>query len=325
MSVGRLQAREHLHIKWPLPSTIALVVLKVVVATALFVVLFAAGSAVVPSELAARQASAGAQRAAAQALLAVGALDVAVLVAIGASSRLRGWRLWALLSGFTWFVMSVTSQLEAIYFMPNVTAGMLPWLLGMTLPVAILFPPVLMTLFGLWRADPSLLPAWRPPALPRLVTARRVGVLAGVVYPLVFFAAGYFIAWQSPAVRQFYTGSTELPGVLAHLRHTFSTEPSIYPFELFRGLLWIGAALLILRTTRGPWWWGTLLVALAFCFIQNDLHLLSNPLMPAEVSRVHFLETGSSNIVWAWAIGWMLQRPPARPGGTELAMTNERR
>jgi len=261
-----------------------------------FLVLFSLGSALVPEHVVER--SPEAQQSTLVALLAVAVLDTAILAALARSSRLRGWRLWALLSAFTWFVMSVTSQLEAVYFMPNVTALMLPWLLGMTLPLALLFPPVLLGLFGLWRRDPSLEPAWERGN----TTPLRVAVLSAFVYPALFFGAGYFIAWQSPAVREFYTGSQRLPGVAEHLAGVFAADPFVYPFEVLRGLLWVAAAVPVLRTTRGPWWWGALLVALAFALVQNDLHLLPNPLMPRTVSLVHFVETASSNFVWAWAI-----------------------
>jgi hypothetical protein len=145
-----------------------------------------------------------------------------------------------------------------------------------------------------------------------------VAFLAAVVYPALFFAAGYLIAWQSPAVRSFYTGSTALAGPVEHFSTLLRADPWVYPFEAFRGLLWVGASLALLRTTRWPWWWATLCVALAFCFVQNDLHLLPNPLMPAAVSQVHFIETGASNFLFAFIIGWVLRPRGQRDGRPQV-------
>jgi hypothetical protein len=93
------------------------------------------------------------------------------------------------------------------------------------------------------------------------------------------------------------------------------SNPLTYPFEVMRGLLWVLFALPVLATTRGRWWVGPLLAALAFALIQNDVHLIPNPLMPPMVRLAHFIETASSNFIWAWAIGFLL----VRPGRTGIA------
>lgn len=299
-------------------SRVLVLLLKLTGLLVAFLFLFAAGAALLgPRDL--PPPASGTPMGAALALLAVAAMDVPLLAALAVTSRLRGARLWMTLSCFQWFVMTVTSQLEAAYFMPNVRLSLVPALMGMTLPLCLFFPPLAMATFGLFRARPDLAPAWRSPAIGRGETAARIVVLAAIVYPFLFFPAGYFIAWQSPALRQFYSGSTELLPPVAHFARMIADDPLVYPFEVLRGALWVGAALLVLRTSDGPAWRSTALVALSFALLQNNLHLLPNPLMPAEVGRVHFLETASSNFAWGLAIGWVMTGPrltagrPARP------------
>jgi hypothetical protein len=278
----------------------------------LFAVLLMTGTALFPVDLPGQPRSPAEQQEAARGLVVIAIIDVAILLGIARSSRLRGWRLWLLLTPVLYGVMTFTSQLEAAYFMKNVTRQMLPNLFAMTLPLALLLPPALVAAFGLWRPAPDLAPAWRAPEMKTGEFVAKLAILAVVVYPVLFFGAGYYIAWQSPVVREFYSGSTELRSAWVHYRALFGEDPVVFPFEVLRGLLWIAFALPVLRTTRGPAWLGTLHVALLFCLVQNNLHLLPNPLMPAEVRLYHFVETGSSNTVWALAIGWLLQRSHLR-------------
>jgi hypothetical protein len=93
----------------------------------------------------------------------------------------------------------------------------------------------------------------------------------------------------------------------------FRADPLIYPFEVLRGAMWVAAAWLMLRTTRGPWWQGALLVGAWFALVQNDVHLLPNPLMAPQIRAYHFVETATSNFVNALCIGWALSRSHCRP------------
>jgi hypothetical protein len=247
------------------------------------------------------------------ALVAMATVDVAILAGIARISRLRGWRLWLLLGGFLYFVKTFTSMLEAAWFMGNVTRAMLPGLFAMTLPLCALLPPLLIAGVGRWRGDCGEAPPGLLPRRGRSALLLDVAVLAAIVYPALFFAAGYFIAWQSPEVRRFYGGSPELEGFLAHYRAVFAADPWLYPFEVLRGLLWVGAAAAVLWTSRGPAWRATLIVGLAFALVQNDAHFLPNGMMPATVRAYHFVETTSSNFLWALAIGWLLTRRRGAP------------
>jgi len=242
----------------------------------------------------------------------VAVLDTAVLSLIASRTRLRGWRAYLAFAGVFWGVKTFTSLLEAGWFMPNVTAPMLPAMAGMTLPLCLGYPVALLAAFRLWRRDPTQEPAWRGAELPAGELALKVVVLSALVYPVLFFLFGYFVAYASPAVREFY-GDTTQAGLVSHLRALFARDPWVWPFEALRGLLWIALALPVLRTVRGPAWLPPVLVGLLFCVVQNDVHLMPNPLMPREVGLVHLVETGSSNFLWALAIGWLLGRSHARP------------
>lgn len=84
--------------------------------------------------------------------------------------------------------------------------------------------------------------------------------LAPVIYVCLYFLFGYFVAWQSPDVRQFYAGSTDIQPFLEHMVGVVQHTPWMFPFQLLRGLLWIGLALPIIRMMKGKPWETSLLI-----------------------------------------------------------------
>lgn len=281
-------------------------VLKVVVLVIVYVVLFAAGSALLlPASLVGetpQPEGAGALLP----LLAIAIIDVGVIVGIVATSRLRGWRLWALASVVVYGAKTFTSQLESAYFMQNVTPQMLPGLFLMTLPAILVVTLLCVKFFGR-KADGVNEPAWRIPLMSPAEWAVKLFVLSAIVYPVLFFTFGYFVAFRSDAVRVFY-GFSDLQPFFGHLAQVFGEDPLLLPFEAMRGALWVAFAVALVWTTRGGGWLGGLWAVLVFSLVQNDVHLLSNPLMPEEVRSYHFIETASSNAINAVLITWAMRR-----------------
>lgn len=285
-------------------ARVALSAAKVVVLLVLHLVLFAAGSAFfVGDALPAAPPTPEESLQQVLALVAIAFLDVGLLVALAARSRLRGWRLAVLLVGSFYFVKTFTSMIEAAWFMKNVTPTLLPSLFAMTLPVSLVVPALAAWMFGGARQRGE--PAWHLPSMSLGELLLKVGVLGAVVYPAFFFGFGYFVAWQNPAVREFYGSATHL-GFLPHMAETLTASPLLLPFEAMRGLLWVGCAVALLATSRAPWWRSGLVVALFFALVQNDVHFISNPLMPGEVRFWHFWETAVSNALFVGVITWML-------------------
>jgi hypothetical protein len=244
-------------------------------------------------------------------MVLMSAIDAALLLLLVRTSRLSGLRLMLLTAGAYYFVKTVTSQIEAVYFMPNVTGPMLPALLAMTLPATLGLAPLAVLLGGrLRRSALDETPGLAPLPMGKGEAWLKVGVLSALVYPALFFLAGWFIAFRSDALGAFY-GGPQGPTFFSHLAVVFSKDPFIPVLEMLRGALWVGCAYLILQSTKGPWWLGALQVALWFALLQNDVHLLPNPLMTAEIRLFHFLETGSSNFLFGLCIGWLLSRSHA--------------
>lgn len=137
---------------------------------------------------------------------------------------------------------------------------------------------------------------------------RRAGKIAGagvLVYQLLFFAFGYYVAWQSPAVRTFY-GGTDPGSFVLQMRTIIAGDPFLLLFEGLRGLLWTTMAALLLWALKARAGFAVLLLALVLALVENDTHLIPNPLMPTIVRQVHFVETASSNFLFGLIAGVIL-------------------
>lgn len=207
-------------------------------------------------------------------------------------------------------VKTFQANIEAVYFMRNITPEMAPGLFLMTLPLALLWSPVAVWLLGKAR-QPAGTPT-APSLLPAMSNGLWLGklLLLGVLlYPLLFFAFGYYVAWQSPAVRAFY-GGTDPGSFLLQMRTISAGDPFLLLFEGLRGLLWTAMAALLLWTLKARRGFAILLLALVLALVENDTHLIPNPLMPTIVRQVHFVETASSNFLFGLIAGALLRWQP---------------
>lgn len=269
--------------------------------------LFLGGAAALGPDTAAPPSPAG-QANALPLIAIVAALDTALLAAWLARARDRGWRLWLQAFVVLYGVKAFSSQLETWWFVKatHVPPEMLPSLFLMTLPLAIGWSGL-----AAWAVPPRDAAPAEAPARSGADLAARVAVAGAVVYPALFFLAGYFVAWQSPAVRAYYEGPATPAPFFAHLAAMFAADPLVLGFEMARGVLWVAIGWPVLRRTRGPWWVGGLLFAAILAVVQNDLHLLANPLMPREVRLWHLAETAPSNFLFAVVTAALIAPPGA--------------
>lgn len=127
--------------------------------------------------------------------------------------------------------------------------------------------------------------------------------LLPLVYIILYFLFGYFVAWQSPDIRELYTGSTAIEPFFTHLANTLQGSSALLPFQVLRGLMWIGLALVILRMMKGGTREKAIVVGLLFGLLITTQLLFPNPYMPAPVRLAHFIETSTSTFIYGVLIG----------------------
>ena len=185
-------------------------------------------------------------------------------------------------------------------------AGMLPRLFASGALFAALIAPVSVILLGKWRKEPdqlSTVPAsW---SFPSHWAIRLVSSV--LLYEIVYFGFGYFIAWRTPGLPEFYSGHD--PGTfLGQLANVMRDTPWLSVLQVARGACWTLIAVVLLRTSRGGMWEMGLVLGLFFSITVAVQLSLPNPYMPDYVARAHQAEIMASNftfgvlvsLLWSW-------------------------
>lgn len=283
---------------------ITAVAFRVIPLTVILFLCFVVGSTVL--RLGATRTSDGAQAGGAAALLAVCVLDTLVLTYIVMRSRWAGWHLAAAVFAVFYGSMTFMSQIESAVFITRLPPGTVPRLFLMGVLIAAPYSVLAVLVLGKWRADTTAVRTNTRLVMPAGAWASKLSVIV-LAYLALYFTFGYFIAWQNPAVREYYGGIIE-GGFLAHMGSLMRDEPWLIPFQMLRALLWILIALPIIRMMKGRWPETAMAVGLAFAVLMNASLLLPNPYMPETVRMTHLIETASSNFIFGFFVGWLLTR-----------------
>jgi len=229
------------------------------------------------------------------ALFVVSLITAAVWSYVIRRARWTGWKLTVAMIAVFYGVNTLMPQIETAYFVTRLPPGMLPRLFIAGAIMAVIFVPLAVLILGKARSQENESP-------PRPQTRALIPKLLVIViaYVIIYFTFGYFVAWRSPAVREFYGGG-ELTGFITQLANVLRNEPLLVLLQAVRALLWTALALPIIRMMKGERWEAGLAVALLFATTSAQL-LLPNPLMPFEVRMAHLLETVTSNFLFGWLI-----------------------
>ena len=271
-------------------------VLKVLALTILYFVCFVVVSGALLAT-AAPQPEPANPAAALGALFVISLLESAVVAYIILRSSWTGWKLILAMCFAFYGVNTLMPQIETAFFVTRLPPGMLPRLFIAGAIMSGVFVPSAVLILGRARARG----AGEIQQLNLPITEWSVKLaLIVIVYIVIYFTFGYFIAWKSPAVRAYY-GGTDPGSFGAQIVSVFHDTPVLFLLQAVRGLLWAAIAVPIVKMMKGAWWEAGLAVALLFAVASSQL-LLPNPLMPADVRMAHLLETATSNFLFGWIV-----------------------
>lgn len=245
-------------------------------------------------------------------LLAVCLLNVVVLTHIILRSRWAGWRLVVTVFLVFYGVTTFMGQLETAVFVTQLPAGALPRLFAMGALIAAPFAALSVVILGKHKGSTADRGPNARLELPASEWAWKLGVIA-LLYVILYFTFGYFIAWQNPEVRAYYNGA-DAGGFVAHMATVIRDTPWLIPFQIGRALLWTALALPVIRMMKGARLETALAVGLLFAVVMNAQLLLPNAYMPEAVRMAHLVETASSNFIFGAIVAWLLstRHGPAR-------------
>lgn len=253
-------------------------------------------------------------------ILIVSLVDVLILLWIIKLSRWTGWSLIAGLALAYFGVKTFLGQIEALAFLTPLAkelgSEMLPmttmpneiiigqFLIGAAL--AMIVVPLAVRMMGKNRISAGTRKFLFGPAMDLTQWVWKLLAII-VVYELLYFGFGYYVAWKSPAVVAYYQGVD--PGsFLAVMQTIFRDTPLLILFQAFRALLWAVFALPVVMMIRDRPWLGAFTTAIFLAVPMNIQHIIPNPFMPADVRLVHFIETTSSNFILGAFLFWLLHR-----------------
>jgi len=290
-------------------KTAIVLIARVIGLTILLFICFAVAGTLVRLPEASQPAEGGTSAAR---LLAVCFLNAAVLTHIILRSRWAGWRLVGTVFLVFYGVTTFMGQIESAVFITRLPPGALPRLFLMGALVAALFAPLAVLILGKRQASTSDTAPNARLDMPASEWAWKLGVIA-VVYVILYFTFGYFVAWRHPEVRAYYNG-VDAGSFGAHMALVVRDTPWLIPIQIVRAVLWTAIALPVIRMMKGERLETALAVGLLFAVVMNAQLLLPNPYMPEAVRMAHLAETASSNFLFGAFIGWLLTKRHARDG-----------
>jgi hypothetical protein len=129
----------------------------------------------------------------------------------------------------------------------------------------------------------------------------KLGII-GVIYLCVYFAFGYFVAWQFEELRIFYSGSAEKLSFFEQLANNVKANPVIFPFQILRGILFGCFVIPLIHMVTKSKLVFISSVCLAYLCTAIVL-LIPNVLFPDMVRIGHFIEMTSSMLLFGIIVG----------------------
>jgi len=220
-------------------------------------------------------------------------------------SNWRDWKLVAALFVAMYGISTVAPQVETMFFLSSkMPPGMIRALFEQGAIALAFFCPLAVLILGKWKSAQASVTENTEQS--RLTVSGMIWRIAALVVAFVFLYQlfGYFVAWQNPALRTYYGGTT-YANFFAAQKANWEKQPLLYLLQVFRALLYIGCVYPLLRMLRGGQWGKTIAITL-FLASWTTILLLPNPLMPASVAHSHFWETLGFNLVFGVMMGWLL-------------------
>ena len=224
-------------------------------------------------------------------------INSGILTAYMLNSKMRGIKLIGITFLIFWGTQYFMTQIETLYFDSAVKMPLLD-----TMQV-IIMGAISVLISSFFAA--LILGKFKNKAMPEgentinAIKVSLVKLLPNVVilafcYVIIYFLFGYFVAWQFPAVREYYTGSTAILNVFQHMTNQLKTDPVLPLFQLFRGFLWAGLAVLIITSLNTQGFKTYLITGLLFSILIASPLILPNAYMPTPVRLAHSIELFTS-------------------------------
>jgi len=241
-------------------------------------------------------------------MLILGLVNTLLILSLIVTSKWRGWKLTLFLVIAYYGTFTFITQIETWYFLTGktISAELMSSLFLMGLTVPLLFIPIAIFILGYWKNDGTGA-VFKLLYMPVNQFIIRLAAIS-IIYVIIYWIAGYYIAWQNPELRAFYGSEGEITPFWKHTFQTFSSSPDLFILQLIRGVLFTLFVYPVIRgSSVNPWI--TCLITGSLVAIPHLGHILANPLIPsAEVRYSHMIETTSSTFLFGLIVALTFHR-----------------
>ncbi len=238
-------------------------------------------------------------------MVILGTINTLLIIGLIVTSRWNGWRLASVLALAYYGSFTFITQVETWYFLTEITVSpeLLPRLFIMGLSIPIIYIPLAILICRKWKKREIATENFEM-VTPVKQFLLKLGIIA-IIYLVIYWLAGYYIAWQNPELRAFYGSPGEIAPFFTHTFATISKTPSLILLQLVRGMLFAIIVMPIILGSKVNPWLTALLVGFLLA-VPHLGHILPNPLFPiASVRLSHMIETATSTFLFGLIIVWL--------------------
>jgi hypothetical protein len=226
-------------------------------------------------------------------------LNTLVLTLFIVKSKLRGYKLAAVSFIVFWGVQYFMTQIETLYFNDSVKMPISQVIKVVTSGAiyAAIFSLLAVLILGKFKKKVN-----SPNADVKIkVSINNIipnMIILSFIYVIIYFAFGYFVAWQFADLRYFYTGSTSIENIFQHMSNQLNQDPVLILFQFFRGFLWSALAVIIIYSLSIKKWATYIITGLLFSILITTPLIFPNAYMPTPVRFAHSFELSTSMLTF---------------------------
>ncbi len=233
------------------------------------------------------------------------ALNAGIILYFINSAWLTGWKLAGIIFLVSFGIQYFMSQIETVWFNESLklSRNAILAIVSGGAVMTLLFSPAATWLTGNFSPSHDSGNGILKWDLKRMFM--RIILISVVIWPAVYFLAGYLIAWQFTEVRLYYSGTAEIASFFSIMKD--NVESGLYFFQIFRGVCWILIGLIVIGSIKGTWIHKGIILGLLFAILGSSGLILPNPVMPDMVRMAHLIETAPSSFIWGFIISWFFK------------------